>query len=140
MATANPLSSMKNHEGVDLIDALLAPLFTASTLVMAGIGTIGIDAPIEFYLSDVLYSASGTEINWAFVFTMSTLAVAWISNEARDWSDFSQEQAAVVGGMFLLNLFAAIVPAVADALSAYWYAGLLLVSLNAAGYYLIAYY
>ncbi len=131
---------MKNQEGVDLIDAILAPLFVAATLSMSGLGTIGLDNPISFYLGDVLYSAAGTEITWAFIFTMVTLLVAWFSNEARDWSDFSQEQAALVAGMVLLNLFSAIVPAVAAALATYWYVGVLLLMVNGAGYYLISYY
>ncbi|WP_226004105.1 hypothetical protein [Natrinema salinisoli] len=139
MATAY-LSGMKNQEGVDLIDAILAPLFVAATLSMSGLGTIGLDNPISFYLGDVLYSAAGTEITWAFIFTMVTLLVAWFSNEARDWSDFSQEQAALVAGMVLLNLFSAIVPAVAAALATYWYVGVLLLMVNGAGYYLISYY
>ncbi len=131
---------MKNTEGVDLIDAILAPLFVAATLSLSGLGTIGIDNPISFYLGDVLYSAAGTEITWAFVFTVITLGIAWFSNEARDWSDFSQEQAALVGGMVILNLFSAIVPAVAAALATYWYVGVLLLMVNGAGYYLISYY
>ncbi|WP_226006614.1 hypothetical protein [Natrinema salinisoli] len=139
MATAT-LSGMKNTEGVDLIDAILAPLFVAATLSLSGLGTIGIDNPISFYLGDVLYSAAGTEITWAFVFTVITLGIAWFSNEARDWSDFSQEQAALVGGMVILNLFSAIVPAVAAALATYWYVGVLLLMVNGAGYYLISYY
>ncbi len=140
MATSNPFSSVKNYEGVDLIDAILAPLFVAATLVMSGLATVGIDAPITFYLSDVLFASAGTEISWAFVFTMVVIMVAWFSNEARDWSDFSQEQAALVGGMVLLNVFTAIVPAVASAMESYWIAGFLLLFLNGSGYYLIAYY
>lgn len=139
MATAN-LSGLKNHEGVDLIDSILAPLFVAATLSMSGLGTIGLDTPITFYLGDVLYNAAGIEITWAFVFTMLTLGVAWFSNEARDWDDFSQEQAGIVGSMVLLNLFSAIVPAVSTALGTYWYAGVLLLFVNGAGYYLISYY
>ncbi|QLG51081.1 hypothetical protein [Natrinema halophilum] len=139
MATAN-LSGLKNHEGVDFIDAVLAPLFVAATLSLSGLGTIGLDNPISFYLSDVLYSASGTEITWAFIFTMVALGVAWTSNEAREWDDFSEEQAAIVGGMVLLNLFSAIVPAVSSAIESYWYVGVLLLFLNGAGYYLISYY
>jgi len=139
MATAN-LSSFKNHKGVDFIDAVLAPLFVAATLSLSGLGTIGLDNPVSFYLSDVLYSAAGTEITWAFVLTMVALGIAWFSNEAREWDDFSEEQAGIVAGMVLLNLFSAIVPAVSSALSSYWYVGVLMLFLNGAGYYLIAYY
>jgi len=139
MATAN-LSGLKNNEGVDLIDAIVAPLFVAATLSMSGLGTIGLDNPITFYLSDVLYSASGTEITWAFVLTLASLGIAWFSNEARDFDDFSQEQAGIVATMVLLNVFSAIVPAVASALETYWYVGVLLLFVNGAGYYLIAYY
>lgn len=131
---------MKNHEGVDLIDAVLAPLFVAATLAMSGLGTIGIDSPITFYLGDALYSASSVEITYAFIFSMIIIGIAWLSNEARDFSDFSQEQGAVVGGMVLLNLAVALVPPVGAAMAAYWYAGLLLIMFNGAGYYLIAYY
>nr|WP_241431426.1 hypothetical protein [Halobiforma lacisalsi] len=134
------LGTMKNHEGVDLIDAVLAPLFVAATLSMSGLGTIGIDNPISFYLSDVLYAAAGTEITWGFIFTIIIVGIAWFSNESRDFNDFSQEQAAVVGGMVLMNLAVALVPAVAAAMAAYWYAGVLLITINGAGYYLIAYY
>lgn len=141
MATSTKFPNfVRNDHGVDLLDALLAPLFVASSLVMGGLATIGIDAPVAFYLDDVLYAAEGTEITWAFIFTMSVLVIAWVSNEARDLDDFSQEQLAVVAGMVVMNLFAAIVPAVESAMSSYWYAGLLLVMLNGAGYYLIAYY
>ncbi len=139
MATAN-LSGLKNHEGVDFIDALLAPLFVAATLSLSGLGTIGLDNPVSFYLSDVLYSAAGTEITWAFIITMASLIIAWFSNEARDWDDFSEEQAAIVASMVLLNLFSAIVPAVGNALETYWYVGVLLLMINGAGYYLISYY
>ncbi len=140
MATANLFAGMKKHKGVDLIDAVLAPLFVAATLSLSGLGTIGLDNPITFYMSDVLYSASGTEITWGFVFSMIALGVAWFSNEARDFSDFSQEQAAIVALMVVLNLFSAIVPAVSSALESYWFAGVFLLFLNGAGYYLIAYY
>ena len=140
MATANRLSAFKNHKGVDFIDAVLAPLFVAATLSMSGLGTIGLDNPVTFYLSDALYAAHGTEITWAFIFTMTTIGIAWFSNEARDWDDFSQEQAGVVGAMVLLNFLSAVVPAVSAAMATYWYAGVLLVMINGAGYYLIAYY
>ncbi len=43
---------------------------------MSGIDTIGVDDPVTFYLSDALYSPSGTEITWAFVFTMGAIAIA----------------------------------------------------------------
>ncbi|WP_265109618.1 hypothetical protein [Halosolutus halophilus] len=139
MATAR-FGSIKNHKGVDLIDAVLAPLFVAATLAMSGIGTIGIDNPITFYMSDALYSASGTEITWGFAIAMIAVGIAWFSNEAREWDDFSQEQAALVTGMVVMNVATALVPAVNDAMNGYWYAGLLLVMLNGAGYYLLAYY
>ncbi|AGB16634.1 hypothetical protein Halru_2040 [Halovivax ruber XH-70] len=132
--------ALTQSKGVDLTDALLAPLFVAASLVMGGLGTFSLDQPLSFSLSDVLYAASGVEITYAFIASIVVLVIAWLTNEARDTSDYSQEQLAIIGAMVLLNFAAVLVPPVAAAMDTYWYAGGLLVMINSAGYYLIAYY
>jgi len=139
MATAN-LSGLKNNEGVDLIDAIVAPLFVAATLSMSGLGTIGLDNPITFYLSDVLYSASGPRLPGRSCSRWPRSVSRGSRTRRGTFDDFSQEQAGIVATMVLLNVFSAIVPAVASALETYWYVGVLLLFVNGAGYYLIAYY
>lgn len=132
-------SNIRSKEGIDLIDSLLAPLFVAATLVVSGLGTIGIDEPFKWYLADAIYAAHGTEFTWAFIITMVTIATAWLTNEQATLEDYSDEELAVMLSMFILNILAALVPAINVAIAAYWWMGLFTIMLNGAGFYLLAY-
>lgn len=132
-------TNVRRKDGIDLLDSLLAPLFVAATFVVSGLGTIGIDDPFDWYMSDAIYSAHGTEFTWAFVITMIVIATAWVSNDQTSLDDYTDEELAVMLAMFILNILAALVPAVNIALASYWWLGLFTIMLNGAGFYLLAY-
>jgi hypothetical protein len=141
MATSNRYPNwLRNEQGVDLLDAVLAPFFVAATFVTGGLATVGLDQPITFYLDSVLYSASGLEVTLATVITFIVLGTAWFSNEATDWDEFNDVQAVIVGGMFALNAAIPLIPALSNAIDSLWYVGIFMVMLNGAGYYLISYW
>ena len=132
-------SNIRSKDGIDLIDSLLAPLFVAATFVVSGLATIGIDDPFHWYLGDAFYSAHGTEFTWAFILSMIIIGTAWITNEQATLDDYTNEELAVMLAMLLLNVLAALVPAIAVAIQAYWWLGVFIVMLNGAGFYLLAY-
>lgn len=65
-------------------------------------------------MGDAFYSAHGTEFTWAFAITMIVIATAWISTEQPTLDDYTDEELAVMLSMFLLNVLAALVPAISD--------------------------
>lgn len=140
MATANRSGLIPGKAGVDFVDAVIAPFFVLATFVMSELVSVSVNDPFTLDLSEPILAFSGSEVSIALVITAISLLAAWLSNEARDMDDYNREQLAIVGAMLLLNFGSAFIPAISDALSQFWYVGALMVVINGAAFYLIAYY
>ncbi|WP_435319034.1 hypothetical protein [Haloarchaeobius sp. TZWSO28] len=131
---------LHNPAGIDVIDSFLAPFFVMATAAMAGIATVGTDAPVTVYMSDVLYSiTNGPEITVGAAVTFVTILVAWGTNKPKlsemdDWLDY------VAPAMIGVNVLYVLVPAFADFVGSSWIFGFALIGLNGAGFYLLAYH
>ncbi|AHG00326.1 hypothetical protein HALLA_17495 [Halostagnicola larsenii XH-48] len=131
-------TNIRSKHGIDLIDSLMAPIFVAATLVLSGLGTVSIDEPFSWAMSDAIYAAQGTEFTWAFVISLIVLVSAWATNE-NQLDDFTDEETAVVAAMAAILVLSALVPAISSAIESYWWLGAFIVMLNGAGFYLLAY-
>ncbi|ELY42563.1 hypothetical protein [Natronorubrum sulfidifaciens] len=130
--------SVRQEDGIDLTDSILAPLFVLASFSIGAVGTLQFSAPLDVSLTDSLYSAHGTDITYAFVLSISILLVGWLTNEStpEDWTDV---ETVVVLLAVLLNVLGALVPAMQVTLESMWYVGWFSVFLNGAAFYVIAY-
>ncbi|ELY52476.1 hypothetical protein [Natronolimnohabitans innermongolicus] len=130
--------SIRQEDGIDLTDSILAPLFVLASFSIGAVGTLEFSEPLNFALTDPIYSAHGTEFTWAFMLSIGILTVAWLTNEStpEDWTDV---ETVVVLLAVILNVLGALVPAVTVTLESMWYVGWFTVFLNGAAFYVIAY-
>ena len=131
-------SAVKREDGIDLIDSVLAPVFVAATLSMTGLATIALEFP-AIGMGDVLYSAHGTEVTLSFVVAMVTMLTAWLTNGQTSREDLTDMEFVIVLMMVILNILAALVPAVSVTVASLWYIGYFMVFLNGAGFWIISY-
>ena len=130
--------SVRQEDGIDLTDSILAPLFVLASFSIGAVGTLQFSAPLDVSLTDSLYSAHGTDITYAFILSISILLIGWLTNEStpEDWTDV---ETVVVLLAVLLNVLGALVPAMQVTLESMWYVGWFTVFLNGAAFYVIAY-
>lgn len=130
--------SVRQEDGIDLTDSILAPLFVLASFSIGAVGTLQFSAPLDVSLTDSLYSAHGTDITYAFILSISILLIGWLTNEStpEDWTDV---ETVVVLLAVLLNVLGALVPAMQVTLESMWYVGWFSVFLNGAAFYVIAY-
>ncbi|WP_121743769.1 hypothetical protein [Natronorubrum halophilum] len=130
--------SIRQEDGIDLTDSILAPLFVLASISVGAVGTLQFSAPLNMSLADSLYSAHGTEVTYGFILSMGILLIGWLTNEGtpEDWTDV---ETVVVLLAIIMNILAALVPAVAVTMASMWYVGWFTVFLNAAAFYVIAY-
>ncbi|MFA9428210.1 hypothetical protein [Natronorubrum sp. A-ect3] len=130
--------SVRQEDGIDLTDSILAPLFVLASFSIGAVGTLQFSAPLNVSLTDSLYSAHGTDITYAFILSISILLIGWLTNEStpEDWTDV---ETVVVLLAVLLNVLGALVPAMQVTLESMWYVGWFSVFLNGAAFYVIAY-
>ncbi|MFC7232178.1 hypothetical protein ACFQMM_13740 [Saliphagus sp. GCM10025308] len=131
--------AVRREDGIDLIDSVLAPLFVLASVSMVGVVSIALNQPFNVGMDAALYSAHGTEITYAFIVSMLTLVTAWVTNGQTTIEDYTDVETVVMLLAFILNILAALVPAVSYAIDSMWYLGWFIVLLNAAAFYLIAY-
>ena len=130
---------VRREDGIDLIDAVLAPLFVLATFSTAAVGSLDLYDPINWGFEDVLYAASGSEITLGFVITMITIVTAWLTNGQTSIDDFTDAETIVLLLAIVLNVAMALVPMVSSVVEAQWFLGWFLIMLNGAAFYLIAY-
>ena len=130
---------VRREDGIDLIDAVLAPLYVLATFSTAAVGTVTLYDPINWGFEDVLYAASGSEVTLGFVITMITIVTAWLTNGQTSIDDFTDAETIVLLLAIVLNVAMALVPMVSSVVEAQWFLGWFLVMLNGAAFYLIAY-
>lgn len=132
-------SWLHNPNGIDIIDSFLAPFFVAATFAMAGIATVGLDAPISVYMSDAVYTISnGPTITVGAAVTLATILVAYVTNQPDIFDPDGPME--FIGPIFLgANILYVLVPAFADLIASWWGFGLLMIGVNGAGFYLLAY-
>ena len=130
--------SVRQEDGIDLTDSILAPLFVLASFSIGAVGTLQFSAPLDVSLTDSLYSAHGTDITYAFILSISILLIGWLTNEStpEEWTDV---ETVVVLLAVLLNVLGALVPAMQVTLESMWYVGWFTVFLNGAAFYVIAY-
>ena len=131
-------SGFRREDGIDLTDSVLAPLFVLASFSIGAVGSLQFSEPLNMALSDALYSAHGTEITYAFIVSMGVLVLGWLTNENTP-EDYTDVETIVMLLAVILNVLAALVPAVSVALDSMWYVGWFTVFLNGAAFYLIAY-
>ncbi|SDK70788.1 hypothetical protein [Natronorubrum texcoconense] len=130
--------SIRQEDGIDLTDSILAPLFVLASFSIGAVGTLEFSQPLNFALTDALYAAHGTEITYAFILSIGILLIGWLTNEStpEDWTDV---ETIVVLLAVILNILGALVPAMTVTLESMWYVGWFTVFLNGAAFYVIAY-
>ncbi|WP_440766785.1 hypothetical protein [Natronorubrum sp. DTA7] len=130
--------SIRQENGIDLTDSILAPLFVLASFSIGAVGTLEFSQPLNFALTDALYAAHGTEITYAFILSIGILLIGWLTNEStpEDWTDV---ETVVVLLAVILNILGALVPAMTVTLESMWYVGWFTVFLNGATFYVIAY-
>ncbi|WP_324664169.1 hypothetical protein [Haloarcula sediminis] len=69
---------------IDFVDALMGALFTLASASQTGIYAGARLQPGNFALGDPIYTAGGTAITLAFVFSITTIAVAYGTNRLDD--------------------------------------------------------
>ncbi|WIV67099.1 hypothetical protein [Natrialbaceae archaeon AArc-T1-2] len=131
-------SAVRREDGIDLNDAILAPIWVLASVVTAGVFAVEMLAPIGASMSDPLYSAHGTDITYSFVIGMVVVVTAWLTNEQtpEEWTDV---ETVVLLLAIILNILGELVPLVSVTIHDYWPLGWLLVMLNGAAFYIIAY-
>jgi hypothetical protein len=132
-------NGVRREDGIDLIDAVLAPLFVLASFSTAAVGSMTLYDPINWGFEDVLYAASGSEITLGFVVTMITIVTAWVTNGQTSLDDFTDVETITLLLAIVLNLSMALIPMVSSAVESQWFLGWFLVMLNGAAFYLIAY-
>ena len=141
MATSETMGPtwLHNPSGIDIIDSFLAPFFIAATFAMAGIATVGLDAPMTVYMSDAVYTISnGPTFTVGAVISLVTIGVAYATNQPDIFDPDSPLE--YVGPVFLgANILYVMVPAFADFIASWWGFGILMIGVNGAGFYLLAY-
>jgi hypothetical protein len=70
--------TVRRDDGIDLTDSILAPIFVLASFSIGAVGTLQFSQPLNFALSDALYSAHGTEITYAFIISMGVLVVGLV--------------------------------------------------------------
>lgn len=130
---------VRREDGIDLIDAVLAPLFVLATFSTAAVGTVTLFDPINWGFQDILWAAGGTEITLGFVITMVTIFTAWVTNGQTTIDDFTDMETIVFLLALVLNISMALIAVVSSTITAQWFLGWFLVMLNGAAFYLIAY-
>ena len=140
MVTSQLSTALRRDDGIDFTDSLLAPVFVLATVSMTELfvfetGTF----PFVWSFTDVIYAAHGSEITWAFTFTMITIFVAWFTNGITGWDDLNDLESVTVVLMVLLNVLIALVPAVNTTVSEFWWVGVFMLLLNGAGFWVLMY-
>jgi len=130
------MSLVHEYQGIDPIDAVLSPLFVASTLATTGIATISV---LGYGFGDTLFTATGATVSVGWVLGAIALLGAYATNQV-NFEGFDEMELAIVGAMVVVHLGVAFVPVVRDAVQSSQVLGIPVVVLMAAGYYLIAYY
>ncbi|MCL9812583.1 hypothetical protein [Natranaeroarchaeum aerophilus] len=130
---------VRREDGIDLIDAVLAPLFVLASFSTAAVGSLELYDPINWGFEDILYAAGGSEITLGFVVTMITIVTAWVTNGQTSVDDFTDVETITLLLAIVLNVSMALVPLVSNTVEAQWFLGWFLVMLNGAAFYLIAY-
>ncbi len=130
--------AVRREDGIDLTDSILAPIFVLASFSIGAVGTLEFGEPLNFALTDALYSAHGTELTYAFIISMGVLVIGWLTNENTP-EDYTDVETVVMLLAVLLNVLGALVPAVSVALESMWFVGWFTVFLNGAAFYLIAY-
>lgn len=130
--------TIRREDGIDLTDAFLAPVFVLASVVTAGVFTIEMLAPFTIGMDDALYSAHGTDITYSFIIGMSVILAAWLTNEQtpEEWTEI---ETVVMLLAVILNILGELVPLVSITMESYWPIGWMLVMLNGAAFYIIAY-
>ncbi|EMA27361.1 hypothetical protein [Halobiforma nitratireducens] len=141
MSVATRATNALNREnGIDAIDSVLAPLFVLATISMTELFVLETGTfPFDWAFTDAIYAAHGSEITWAFVITMMTILVAWLSNGITSWDDLNDLESMVVVMMVAFNILISLVPAVNETVTQFWWVGVFMVIVNAAGFWVLAY-
>ncbi|ELY42887.1 hypothetical protein [Natronorubrum tibetense] len=97
--------SIRQADGLDLTDSILAPLFVLASFSIGAVGTLEFSEPLNVSLTDALYAAHGTEITYAFILSIGILLIGWLTNEStpEDWTDV---ETVVVLLAVILNILA----------------------------------
>lgn len=120
---------------VDVSDAVLSPLFVASSLVAFGVGTITVSS---FDLSAEFTSLGAESISWAFMISVAVLGIAYATNKPSLDKLDEREMGAFVGTLVLV-VGVEFVPALADLITGNELVGILAVMVSAAGYFVLSY-
>ncbi|WP_228442320.1 hypothetical protein [Natrarchaeobaculum sulfurireducens] len=138
--TSAASNALRREDGIDLVDSFLAPLFLLATISMTGLFILETGTfPFDWHMNAVIYEAHGSEITWAFVITMVTILTAWLTNGVTSWDDLNDLESMVVLLMVILNILIALVPAVSETVQTFWWVGMFMMMLNAAGFWVLAY-
>ena len=130
------MSIVHQYKGIDPIDSILSPAFVASTLTTTGIATISL---LGFGFADPLIEASGASLTVGWVVGAVALLGAFATNQT-NFRGLDDTELAVVGGMLVVHVGVALIPLVRDFVTSSEVVAIPVVMLQAAGYYLIAYY
>nr|WP_205254040.1 MULTISPECIES: hypothetical protein [Halostella] len=115
-------AGIRREDGIDLTDSVLAPIFVLASFSIGAVGSLKFSEPLNLSLADALYSAHGTEITFVFIVSMGVLVLGWLTNENTP-EDYTDAETVVMLLAVILNVLAALVPAVSVALDSMWYVG-----------------
>ncbi|QLC34080.1 hypothetical protein EFA46_007635 [Halarchaeum sp. CBA1220] len=122
---------------VQVIDGVLSPFFVIATLVLVGIGQF---SALGVSMADTLVEANGSQISVSLIVSLVVVVAAYVMNESVDWSEWSEWEAALVSAMVVSNVSVALVPLVRDVVTGSKWIGVLVLILNSAAYYVVAYW
>ncbi|MBX0325578.1 hypothetical protein EGH21_21370 [Halomicroarcula sp. F13] len=137
---------------IDIEDALAGVLFTASALVTNSIASISV---LGYDLSAAVWTVQNTDITFAFLISIAALVAAYATNRVNKTKSKSYEvetdlvaiakgsatvETYLAGGTLLIVLLTGLnILGVGDAIAGTAAFGMVVVAVEAAGYYVISY-
>lgn len=136
---------------IDVEDAVAGTVFSASALVTNGIASISI---LGNDLSAAVWTVQGTDITFAFLLSLASLAMAYATNRVNDSGrnyqvntdimDIAKGEATVETYLALATFLAVLLTGLnilgtADVVTGSAVIGLSVVALEASGYYVVSY-
>lgn len=119
---------------IDFVDALTAPVFALAGAVTTGVASITI---MDYDLSTAVISTSSQDISAAAIIAVLAVVFAYITNKP-DFSRLGQQETALALGTIGLVALVPLVPAVNDFVTGSDVFGLVVLAVEAAGYYVLS--
>ena len=129
---------IKSDTKVDLVDAVIAPLYVLSTAISVGLVT-QFALSVPWSPADVVTTLGGVEVTWALLIAVGALGTAYATNRP-DLNEFSQNETAFLIVGMLVSVGNTLVPLIDTVVSYHPVTQALTIVVGSAAYFMLAYY